>query len=102
MGLGSNGMMSAKTYKVVLHRAAVGEIHALPKKTRSLVRSILDGLATEPRPPQSERLKGRRGTYRIRVGNYRVLYEVHATEIVIYVIGVAHRKEVYARLLRRR
>ena len=46
--------------------------------------------------------KGRKGAYRIRVADYRLLYEVHATEIVVYVIGVAHRREVYLRLLRRR
>ncbi len=80
----------------------MSEIRALPKKIRGQVRSVLDGLPAEPRPPQSERLKGRRGAYRIRVGNYRIIYEIHATEIVVYVIGVAHRKEVYSRLLRRK
>ncbi|MFT4570041.1 MAG: mRNA interferase RelE/StbE [Hyphomicrobiaceae bacterium] len=94
--------MSAKTYKLLLHREAAREIRALPKKIRGLVESVLDGLPSDPRPPQSERLKGRRGSYRIRVGNYRIVYEVHATEIIVYVIGVAHRKEVYTRLLRRK
>lgn len=47
-------------------------------------------------------MKGRADAYRLRVCSYHVLYEVHATEIVVYVIGVAHRKEVYRRLLRRR
>jgi mRNA interferase RelE/StbE len=93
--------MSAKTYKLLLHREAAREIRSLPKKIRVQVESVLDGLPADPRPPQSERLKGRRGSYRIRVGNYQIVYEVHATEIIVYVIGVAHRKEVYTRLLRR-
>ena len=42
------------------------------------------------------------GAYRIRIADYRLLYEVHATEIVVYVIGAADRREVYLRLLRRR
>jgi len=94
--------MSAKTYRLVLHHEAAREIKKLPKKIRSQVRDILDGLAEDPRPPAAVALKGRKGAYRIRVADYRVLYEVHATEIVVYVIGVARRREVYLRLLRRR
>lgn len=93
--------MSATTYKVVLHRDAHREILALPKKIRSQVRDVIDGLRSDPRPLGAVPLKGRKGAYRIRVSDYRILYEVHATEIVVYVIGVAHRREVYVRLLRR-
>ncbi|MFQ5351477.1 MAG: type II toxin-antitoxin system RelE/ParE family toxin [Candidatus Binatia bacterium] len=94
--------MSAPIYRLVLHREAVSEIRRLPKKHRATVREILDGLASEPRPPGAVPLKGRKGAYRIRTGDYRILYEVHATEVVIYVVGLAHRREVYMRLLRRR
>jgi mRNA interferase RelE/StbE len=94
--------MSASRYKVLLHREALREIKALPKKIRERVRDVVDGLRSEPRPTGAAPLKGRKGTYRIRVGDYRVLYEIHATEIVVYVAGVAHRREVYVRLLRRR
>ena len=89
-------------YRVVLHHAALAELQALPAKTRALVKQAIDGLATEPRPAAAAKLKGRPNAYRIRFGDYRLLYEVHATEIVIYVVGVAHRREVYRRLLRRR
>jgi mRNA interferase RelE/StbE len=94
--------MSAGSYRVVLHREAAREIQALSKKLRSRVGEIIDALSDEPRPPEAVALKGRKGAYRIRIGDYRLLYEVHATEIVIYVIGVAHRREVYLRLLRRK
>lgn len=94
--------MSATTYRIVLHRQAHREILALPKKTRALVRDVIDGLQDDPRPVGAVALKGRKGAYRIRVGDYRILYEVHVTEIVVYVVGVAHRREVYVRLLRRR
>lgn len=93
--------MSETTYRLVLHREAVSEIRKLPRKVRLQVRDVIDGLALEPRPANSEKLKGRSGSYRIRVGTYRVVYEIHATEIVVYVIGVAHRKKAYLRLLRR-
>ena len=94
--------MSAKRYRLVLHREAASEIKALPKKVRLQVADIIDTLASEPRPPTAVALKGRKGAYRIRVADYRLVYEVHATEIVVYVIGVAHRREVYLKLLRRR
>ncbi len=62
---------------------------------------VIDELRTNPTPLGSSRLRGRENAYRIRVGNYRIVYEVHATEIVVYVVGVAHRREVYRRILKR-
>jgi mRNA interferase RelE/StbE len=94
--------MSGTTYRVVLHRDAHREILALPKKVRVQVREVIDGLRDDPRPHGAVPLKGRSSAYRIRVGDHRILYEVHATEIVVYVIGVGHRRDVYVRLLRRR
>ena len=90
------------TYRLVLHQAVVAEIRALPGSARTRVKDAIDGLAEQPLPHGVSRLKGRANAYRLRIGQYRILYEVHATEIVVYVIGVAHRKEVYKRLLRRR
>ena len=94
--------MSGTRYRIVLHKAAVAEIRALPPSIRQRVREAIDGLSENPCPRGAARLKGRANAYRIRFADYRLLYEVHATEIVVYVVGVAHRKEVYRRLLRRR
>jgi len=94
-------MAKTPPYKILLHPQAKKEIKNLPGHTKSKVIACIDDLAVNPTPRGSLRLKGRKGAYRIRVGDYRILYEVHVTEIVIYVIGVAHRKEVYLRLLRR-
>ena len=90
------------TYRVVLHRKAVAEIRELPTEIKVRVKGAIDALADDPRPPQASKLKGQASAYRLRFGDYRLVYEVHATEVVVYVIGVAHRKEVYLRLLRRR
>ena len=94
--------MYAMSYRVVLHRAAVAEIRKLPSQVKNRVKSAIDGLADEPVPSGAIRLKGRPNAYRLRIGDHRILYEVHATELVIYVVGVGHRREVYLRLLRRR
>lgn len=90
------------TYRIVLHRKAVNEIKKLPDETRRKVKDTVNSLAEEPVPTTAVRLRGRKNAYRIRFGRYRLLYEVHATEIVVYVIGVGHRGEVYRKLLRRR
>ena len=94
--------MSGTSYRILLHREAVAEIRSLPKQTKESVKSAIELLRTDPRPAGAMKLRGRANAYRIRFGDHRLLYEVHATEIVIYVIGVAHRREVYKRLLRRR
>ena len=52
-------------------------------------------------PIGASRIKGRTNAYRIRVVAHRIVYEVHVTEIVVYVVRVGHRREVYRRILRR-
>ncbi|MBN1959781.1 MAG: type II toxin-antitoxin system RelE/ParE family toxin [Deltaproteobacteria bacterium] len=88
-------------YKIVLHRKAVDELQELKSPLRQKIKETIDHLAIEPRPNNAAKLKGRPNAYRIRFEDYRLIYEVHATEIVIYIIGIAHRREVYQRLLRR-
>ena len=56
----------------------------------------------DPIPVGARRIRGRQNAYRIRIGDYRIVYEVHVTEVVVYVVGVAHRREVYRRILERR
>ncbi len=89
-------------YKLVLHSDAVGEIRKLPARVKERVKQAIGSLEQVPVPHRAARLKGRANAYRIRIGEHRILYEVHATEIVVYVVGVANRKEAYKRLLRRR
>lgn len=94
-------MKSNTRYKVLLHAKVQKEIMALPSEIKSRVLSVIDQLAHEPIPAAAAKLQGRSDCYRIRVGDYRIVYEVHVTEIVVYVVGVAHRQEVYRRILRR-
>jgi mRNA interferase RelE/StbE len=94
--------MRERRYRVVLHRVAVSEIAALPDQARERVKQAIDGLAEDPRPAGCSKLQGRPNAYRLRFGDYRLVYEVHATEVVVYVFGVANRRQVYVRLLRRR
>ena len=66
-----------------------------PEVQRRISRSI-DRLAVEPRPSGSKLLSGNaRRIWRIRVGDYRVLYEIHDDQLVVLVIRVGHRREIY-------
>jgi mRNA interferase RelE/StbE len=94
--------MSKTIYEIALHREAERELRKLPGPVRARVSEAISALAHEPRPPGARQLRGRRGAYRLRVGDHQIIYEIHATEIVIYVLGIGHRREVYRRILRRR
>ena len=71
------------------------------KEVRTRVKEAISVLASDPIPVGASRIRGRTNAYQLRVGDYRIIYEVHVTEIVVYVVGVAHRREVYRRILRR-
>ena len=95
-------MTRKKTFRVVLHQQAQKELKKLPKRVKGKAIELIDALQHEPVPETATRIKGRVGTYRIRLGDYHMLYEVHATEIVVYVIAIGHRKEIYRILMKNR
>ena len=82
-------------YKVSIKRSAVKEIEAIPQKKewQRIIRRI-GQLADNPRPPGSSQLSGH-DRYRIRQGVYRIVYAIVDVEIVVVVVKVGHRKDVY-------
>ncbi len=82
-------------YKVSIKRSAVKEIEAIPqKKERQRIMRRIGQLATDPRPPGSKKLSGR-DKYRIRQGSYRIVYSIEDKELVVVVVKVGHRKDIY-------
>jgi len=82
-------------YKVSIKRSAVKEIEAIPqKKERQRIISRIGQLANDPRPPGSKKLSGH-DKYRIRQGTYRIVYSIEDNELVVVVVKVGHRKDVY-------
>lgn len=82
-------------YKVSIKRSAVKEIEAIPlKKERQRIISRIGQLANDPRPPDSKKLSGH-DKYRIRQGSYRIVYSIEDNELVVVVVKVGHRKDVY-------
>lgn len=84
-------------YRVFLERAAERDLKSLPSKLHNRVISALQKLAREPRPSGCRKLTGSDHDWRIRVGEYRVVYEIDDTAQVIRVNRVRHRREVYRR-----
>lgn len=81
-------------YAVSLKRSAEKELEGLPKKMHERVLKCLISLKGVPRPTGAKKLHGREG-YRIRVGDYRILYIVDDAEKKVEVFSIAHRREVY-------
>ena len=82
------------SYKVYIKPSAVKEIESLPKKDRSRVVQKIKGLAADPRPPGCEKLTGEE-KYRIRQGRYRIVYSITDKELIVIVVKVGHRRDIY-------
>ena len=82
-------------YKVSIKRSAVKEIEAIPqKKERQRIIRRIGQLAEDPRPPGANKLSGN-DKYRIRQGSYRIVYSIEDNELIVVVVKVGHRKNVY-------
>ena len=82
------------SYKVELKRSAEKELRALPNKELLRIVEAIKSLADEPRPNGCKKLSGEE-KYRLRVGNYRILYQIEDDVLVVYVVKVGHRRDVY-------
>jgi mRNA interferase RelE/StbE len=86
------------SYRVVIKRSAAKEIESIDhKKTRQRVVERIEELASDPRPHGCEKLSGKHARYRIRQGPFRILYEIEDDYLVVFVVKVADRREVYKR-----
>lgn len=79
-------------------RKAIRAIAIRNAKLKRRIEAALVGLREEPRPPGVKRLVGQEGLLRIRVGDWRILYEVREREVVVLVVRIGPRGEVYERL----
>ena len=82
-------------YTVHVKKSAVKELAQLPRREQRRIASAIDDLATAPRPTGARKLVGTDDTYRLRVGDYRVLYELVDDRLVVLVIRIGHRKDIY-------
>ena len=82
-------------YRVEVSRPAARQIEALDRATQARIIRRLEALEVDPRPPAAKKLKGEHGTWRVRVGDYRIVYTIEDNRLLILVVKVGHRREVY-------
>jgi mRNA interferase RelE/StbE len=82
------------SYKVRIKRSAAKELEAVPLKDRRRLVVRIEGLAGNPRPAEVEKLSGEE-KYRIRQGDYRILYEIVDEDLIVTVVRLGHRRDVY-------
>jgi mRNA interferase RelE/StbE len=84
------------SYSILITRSAAKELESVPSKDRQRIIRRISALADDPRPEGSEKLSGDE-KYRIRQGDYRILYSIEDDVLVVTVVRVGHRREVYRR-----
>lgn len=82
-------------YRIEVKRTARKALLALPQVYRERIAEAIEALADEPRKLGTRKLAGSDRLYRLRVGDYRVIYEIHDDRLVVMVIKVGHRREIY-------
>ncbi|MFC8041868.1 type II toxin-antitoxin system RelE/ParE family toxin [Paenarthrobacter sp. NPDC057355] len=82
-------------FHITYTAAAAKQVRKLDRAAQIRVLKTVEILASAPRPPKSTQLVGGKGQWRIRTGDYRVVYEIHDQELLVLVVKVGHRKEIY-------
>jgi len=93
--LNSGSDQTPRRYEVRLARRAVRSLADLQRRDQQRMRAAIDLLAENPRPPNCVALQGETGVHRVRVGDYRIVYEVFDRVLEVQVVRIGHRREVY-------
>ncbi len=86
-------------YSVEFRPTVLKSMKRLPKKELLKIKKKIDALAENLPDPATTKMKGNNTFHRVRTGSYRIIYEIHKDMLVILVVKVGHRKDVYKRLL---
>lgn len=93
-------MTNQARYKIEISEDAENALERIPQKDVVLIVKKIEALAESPRPRGCEKLGG--NDYRIRSGNYRIIYSVEDVRLIIWVIDIGQRKDIYRRYNRNR
>ncbi|MBC8237239.1 MAG: type II toxin-antitoxin system RelE/ParE family toxin [Helicobacteraceae bacterium] len=83
-----------ESYSIEIKNSAVKELGKLPKVDLKRIVERIQSLSSEPRPAGCKKLSADE-KYRLRAGNYRILYSIEENKLIIYIVKVGHRKDVY-------
>ena len=85
------------TYRVEVAPAAVRQLRRLDSASRRRVQAAIELLGEQPRPSGATKLVGGEGEWRVRTGVYRIVYEIHDEVLLVLVVAVGHRRDIYRR-----
>lgn len=83
------------TYRITLAPAAARQLRKFDPPVRRRIQAALELLSSDPRPPAATQLIGGAGEWRVRTGDYRIVYDIEDNELLILVLRVGHRREIY-------
>ena len=83
------------TYTVIIKKSAQKQIEKIPAIYLNKIKTAILNLAGQPRPHGAIKLTGSKNIYRIRIGDYRVVYEITDKTLFVYVFDIDHRKQIY-------
>lgn len=90
--------MALRRYRIEFAPAADRDFRALAEDVRRRLRPRIDALAENPRPHGVETLEGEKSLHRIRVGDYRIIYQIRDDVLMVLVVRLGHRRDVYRKL----
>ena len=83
------------TYRITLTPAAARQLRKFDPQARRQMQAALELLSSDPHPPAATQLVGGAGEWRVRTGDYRIVYEIEDEELLVLVLRVGHRREIY-------
>ncbi|WP_287933145.1 type II toxin-antitoxin system RelE/ParE family toxin [Arthrobacter sp.] len=83
------------SYSVKVAPAAERQLRKFDPPVRRRIQAAIDLLAENPRPPKAIQLVGGAGEWRIRTGDYRIIYEIHDDRLIVLVLRTGHRRHIY-------
>ena len=86
--------MTTSRYRIEFSHRAAKAYRVLPEDMRRRIEPKIDALAENPRPHGARKIEGQETAFRLRVGDYRIVYEVHDRALIVMVMIVGHRREV--------
>ena len=85
-------------YRIEVKRSAAKALKKIPKTDRKRIASKIDSLAENLPNPDTTKMKGNNPFHKVRVGDYRIVYEIQEDVLLILIVKIGHRKDIYRKL----
>ena len=82
-------------YRIEVKKSAAKSLRKIPKADQKRIADKIDSLAENPPNPDTTKMKGNNPFHKVRVGDYRIVYEIHEAVLSILIVKIGHRKDIY-------